>query len=125
MANKSIRGRDTSGKEGPKLLRPGSKPARRSRAFLAKATKKQSKPKAGAADGTSFSWSIFESAVSLPEFLKKADKKKWKPEQRALLVDQAILLLEGFYVHLPMKRAMYAIDPLQRLRLSTTRSKTA
>jgi len=34
-----------------------------------------------------------------------------------LVVDQAILLIEGFYVHLPLKRAMYAVDPLQRLRL--------
>jgi C-terminal processing protease CtpA/Prc len=32
-------------------------------------------------------------------------------------VDQAITLLEGFYVHLPLKRAMYVIDPVQRLRL--------
>src|SRR5262249_687790 len=39
------------------------------------------------------------------------------PEQRMLVVDQAILLIEGLYVHLPLKRAMYAVDPLQRLRL--------
>jgi C-terminal processing protease CtpA/Prc len=117
MANKSIHDRSASGKKGSKLLRPRSKPARGSRAFLAKATKKQSKPKAGAAGATSLAQSIFQSAMSLHEFLEKANKKKWKPEQRVLLVDQAILLLEGFYVHLPMKRAMYAIDPLQRLRL--------
>jgi len=43
--------------------------------------------------------------------------KQLTPKQRALIVDQAILLLEGFYVHLPLKRAMYAVDPLQRLRL--------
>jgi C-terminal processing protease CtpA/Prc len=34
-----------------------------------------------------------------------------------LVVEQAIKLLESFYVHLPMKRAMHAVDPLQRLRL--------
>jgi C-terminal processing protease CtpA/Prc len=27
------------------------------------------------------------------------------------------VLLEGFYAHLPLKRAMHAVDPLQRLRL--------
>jgi len=43
--------------------------------------------------------------------------KELTPKQRALIVDQAMLLLEGFYVHLPLKRAMYAVDPLQRLRL--------
>jgi hypothetical protein len=34
-----------------------------------------------------------------------------------LLVDQALLLLEMFYVHMPLKRAMHAIDPIQRLKL--------
>jgi C-terminal processing protease CtpA/Prc len=39
------------------------------------------------------------------------------PEETSLLVEQAIKLLEGFYVHLPLKRAMHGVDPLQRLRL--------
>jgi C-terminal processing protease CtpA/Prc len=33
------------------------------------------------------------------------------------MIDQAIMMLEGFYAHLPLKRGMYAVDPLQRLRL--------
>ncbi|MGZ8476360.1 MAG: amidohydrolase family protein, partial [Candidatus Limnocylindria bacterium] len=36
---------------------------------------------------------------------------------RRLIVEQAIVLLEQAYVHLPTKRARYAVDPLQRLRL--------
>jgi C-terminal processing protease CtpA/Prc len=40
-----------------------------------------------------------------------------KPHQHALIVDQAIVLLEGFYAHLPLKSAMYAVDPVRRLRL--------
>ena len=36
---------------------------------------------------------------------------------RILIVEQALTLLEMTYVHLPQKRAMYAIDALQRLRL--------
>ena len=36
---------------------------------------------------------------------------------RRSIVEQAIVLLEQVYVHLPMKRARYAVDPLQRLRL--------
>src|ERR1700759_4488317 len=103
MANKSIRGRNTSGRKDREPVQRGSKASRRSRAFLAKATKKQSKPKMNPAGGTSLAPSIFESAVSLHDFLEKAGKKKWKPDERALLVDQAILLLDGFYVHLPMK----------------------
>ncbi|HET7487592.1 MAG TPA: S41 family peptidase [Acidimicrobiales bacterium] len=38
-------------------------------------------------------------------------------EGRAAVVDTLIRLLEGLYAHLPLKRAMYAIDPVQRLRL--------
>jgi cytosine/adenosine deaminase-related metal-dependent hydrolase len=40
-----------------------------------------------------------------------------KLSDRRLIVGQAILLLEQAYVHLPIKRARYAVDPLQRLRL--------
>jgi hypothetical protein len=32
-------------------------------------------------------------------------------------VEQALVLLEENYVHLPLKRAMHAVDPVQRLRL--------
>jgi hypothetical protein len=39
------------------------------------------------------------------------------PDERALIVDQAIVLMESFYVHLPLKKAMHAVDPVQRLRL--------
>ncbi len=38
-------------------------------------------------------------------------------EARYQLVEQAQVLLEGLYVHLRLKRAMYATDPIQRLRL--------
>lgn len=37
--------------------------------------------------------------------------------ERELLIDQAILMLEEVYAHLPLKRALHAIDPVQRLRL--------
>jgi cytosine/adenosine deaminase-related metal-dependent hydrolase len=38
-------------------------------------------------------------------------------EDRRRIVEQALLLLEEHYVHLPFKRAMHAVDPVQRLRL--------
>ena len=34
-----------------------------------------------------------------------------------IIVDQALTLFEQCYVHLPLKKAMHAVDPLQRLRL--------
>ena len=37
--------------------------------------------------------------------------------QRLTVIDQALLMLEAFYAHLPLKRALHAIDPIQRLRL--------
>ncbi|MBN1660524.1 MAG: amidohydrolase family protein [Anaerolineae bacterium] len=36
---------------------------------------------------------------------------------RRRIVDQALVLIERIYVHLPLKRAMHAIDPIQHLRL--------
>jgi len=38
-------------------------------------------------------------------------------EQRETVIDQASLMLEELYAHLPLKRALHAIDPVQRLRL--------
>jgi C-terminal processing protease CtpA/Prc len=37
--------------------------------------------------------------------------------ERELVVDQALALIGELYVHLPLKRAMHATDPVQRLRL--------
>ncbi|WP_406723612.1 S41 family peptidase [Streptomyces sp. GD-15H] len=38
-------------------------------------------------------------------------------EERRLIVDQALVLLEQNYVHLPLKTAMHAVNPVQRLRV--------
>ena len=45
-------------------------------------------------------------------------------EERQRLVDQALALIEHLYVHLPLKRAMHAVDPLQRLKLLKRHSAT-
>jgi len=39
------------------------------------------------------------------------------PQERARVVATFVELLEGLYAHLPLKRAMYGVDPVQRLRL--------
>ena len=54
-------------------------------------------------------------ASSLAELAAMPDPLSLAERQR--LVRQARLLLEETYVHLPLKRAAHAIDPLQRLRL--------
>ena len=53
--------------------------------------------------------------VDLPSVL--ASSGQLTLDERKLIVDQAIVLLTETYVHLPFKRAMHAIDPVQRLRL--------
>ena len=56
-----------------------------------------------------------KNAVPLGQFLAKV--KPLSLAERRTIVDQAVILLENFYVHLPMKRAMHGIDPLRRLEL--------
>jgi hypothetical protein len=55
-------------------------------------------------------------SVPLPVFLSRI-RSRLKTGERRRLVQQALVLLDGFYVHLPQKRAMYAVDPVGRLRL--------
>jgi hypothetical protein len=54
-------------------------------------------------------------AVTLREFLRTPDRLA--PPEKLLIVEQAQVLFEQNYVHLPLKRAMHAVDPVQRLRL--------
>jgi Peptidase family S41 len=63
---------------------------------------------------------VEDAAVTMPlsKFLKSIDRKcQLSRRDRLRIVDQALLSLEMNYVHLPLKRAMHAIDPIQRLRL--------
>jgi hypothetical protein len=38
-------------------------------------------------------------------------------EEREVVLDQAELMLDQVYVHLPLKRAMHSVEPIQRLRV--------
>lgn len=44
------------------------------------------------------------------------------PEQRRRIIEQALTLFEALYVHLPLKEAMHAVRPVQRLRLLRDRA---
>jgi hypothetical protein len=55
-------------------------------------------------------WLLFKAGIRLDQFFSKA--KALTARQRARIVDQAMMLLEGS----PLERAMYAVDPLQGLR---------
>lgn len=54
-------------------------------------------------------------AIELRTFLASAGKLSLADRQ--LIVDQALVLLEQVYVHLPLKQAMHGINPLQRLKV--------
>src|SRR6516165_517263 len=66
--------------------------------------------------------SLLKSSVGVSEFFASAEALSRSQQTR--IIDQAIMMLEGFYAHLPLKRAMYALDPLQRLRLLRQRLHT-
>ncbi len=61
---------------------------------------------------------LWNNVGDLRTFLLQADKQTViSLSDMQLIVEQGLILLEMFYVHLPLKRAMHAIDPIQRLRL--------
>ena len=53
--------------------------------------------------------------ISLATFL--ASVAKLTPTDRLTIVDAATAMLSGVFVHLPLKKAMHGIDPIQRLKL--------
>jgi hypothetical protein len=58
------------------------------------------------------------SAKALGDFLSFAERNAHLSRgERLRIVEQALLLMEMNYVHLPMKRAIHAIDPIQQLKL--------
>jgi hypothetical protein len=48
---------------------------------------------------------------TMPEFRAFVARDPLTEAQRLTLVDQAEVLIEGLYVHLPLKRAIHAVDP--------------
>lgn len=62
---------------------------------------------------------LLAAAVELGDFLAAAGTLTLADRKR--LVDQARVLFEQNFVHLPLKVAMHAINPVQRLRLLQTR----
>lgn len=56
-------------------------------------------------------------AELLGEFLAGVGDGSLSLADRITLVDQALVMIEQCYVHLALKQAMHAVDPVQRLRL--------
>jgi imidazolonepropionase-like amidohydrolase len=58
---------------------------------------------------------VINTTAALTEFLETPGELTLR--DRLTIVEQARVLLQENYVHLPLKRAMHAVDPVQRLRL--------
>jgi len=58
---------------------------------------------------------VVETTRDLATFLRLSGELTLADRQR--IVEQAMVVIGENYVHLPLKRAMHAVDPLQRLRL--------
>ena len=62
-----------------------------------------------------------DSAAMTPLSELRSSETSLTEAQRATIVRQAMAMIDGLYVHLPLKRAMHATDPMQRLRLLAQR----
>lgn len=58
---------------------------------------------------------VLQTGRGLRNYLAGIDKLT--AQERSSITEQAIALLEGYYAHLQLKKAMHGIDPVQRLRL--------
>ena len=56
---------------------------------------------------------------TLHEFI--SDTGKLTLQERKTIVEQALILLKELYVHLPLKKAMHVVDPVQKLRILQNR----
>ncbi|MGI5272765.1 S41 family peptidase [Nonomuraea sp. CA-218870] len=73
----------------------------------------------GIDDGATGQAKRLADAVDLRDFLDTAGTLTLA--DRRTLVEQALVLIEQNYAHLPLKTAMYAVNPVQRLRLLALR----
>jgi len=68
--------------------------------------------------GSEHTRKIINKSITLSEFMRRYDKEQGlSKSERLSIVAQALVLLDMNYVHLPLKRAMHAVDPIQRLKL--------
>lgn len=64
---------------------------------------------------------LLRAASDVKAFRRAVSDAALTPAQRVTLVEQAQVLFEQFYAHLPLKEAMHAVDPIQRLKLLKVR----
>jgi hypothetical protein len=61
---------------------------------------------------------IIDKSKTLSEFMRSYDAgQQLSKSERLSIIERALILMDMSYVHLPLKRAMHAVDPIQRLKL--------
>ncbi len=60
-------------------------------------------------------WAALGNTLGVNELLDSVDSLNLK--QKELIVEQAIVLIDHLYAHLPLKQARHAVNPLQQLQL--------
>ena len=61
---------------------------------------------------------IISKSKTLSEFMRSQDAgQRLSKSERLSIIERALILMDMSYVHLPLKRAMHAVDPIQRLKL--------
>lgn len=61
---------------------------------------------------------IISKSKTLSEFLRSYDKEqRLSKSERLSIIERTLILMDMSYVHLPLKRAMHGVDPIQRLKL--------
>src|SRR3954468_22029707 len=60
---------------------------------------------------------------TVPEFLASAEQKPMSRQDKEAILDQAVLILQNFYAHLPYKQQHFKTDPFEILQ--TIRSQIA
>jgi Peptidase family S41 len=73
------------------------------------------RPKMSASDARSKVEKLIGKRVELAKY--RSTVTPLTPQERVLLIDQAILMLDQVYAHLPLKRSLHGNDPIQLLRL--------
>lgn len=97
------------------MPKPKTAPKRRKTQSRATGTRRPARQPTRATPGTADPRTALGKVTPLGAFIASATPLTI--DERTMLVDQALVLIDQLYVHLPLKRAMHGVDPVQRLRL--------
>ena len=116
--------KQTTSASGRSSLAKSRKAVRKGRKRTSRSSKRAPLPESGSFLRKSHTAvrSHLSSAQSLPQFLGEVGDLTLA--NKRALVEQALVLIEDNYVHLPLKAAMHAVEPVQRLKTTPASYRT-